>query len=62
MAKPSQLELEKRAVVGESAMQSEDDIGSQIDYEFRVITSACLYYSTQHKASFVRPAHVLAVG
>ncbi|KAK3511058.1 hypothetical protein QTP70_030093 [Hemibagrus guttatus] len=35
-AKPSQLEF-SGAVVGESAMKTETEIGSQIDYEFRVI-------------------------
>ncbi|KAM9454427.1 integrin alpha-6b isoform 2-T2 [Clarias gariepinus] len=36
VAKPSQLEFSGK-VLGESAMKSESDIGSQIDYEFRVI-------------------------
>ncbi|MCI4393824.1 hypothetical protein PGIGA_G00161930 [Pangasianodon gigas] len=36
VAKPSQLEF-TGSVLGESAMKSETEIGSQIDYEFRVI-------------------------
>ncbi|KAF5909276.1 integrin alpha-6-like isoform X2, partial [Clarias magur] len=36
VAKPSQVEFSGK-VLGESAMKSETDIGSQIDYEFRVI-------------------------
>ncbi|XP_060754943.1 integrin alpha-6b isoform X2 [Neoarius graeffei] len=36
VAKPSQLEFSGN-VIGESAVKSETDIGSQIDYEFRVI-------------------------
>ncbi|KAL6481762.1 hypothetical protein MHYP_G00098420 [Metynnis hypsauchen] len=36
VAKPSQLEFTGK-VKGESAMETESDVGSQIDYEFRVI-------------------------
>lgn len=55
MAKPSQLEF-TGTVLGESAMKSETEIGSQIDYEFRVNT---LSYNIPHyKNNFINTVTV----